>query len=143
MTEQNPNTPDPDPVDQTDDVAALRQEAASRRRALRATEAERDTLRERLDGYDRAEVDKLIGERFADPADFWLGKTLDEFRADDGTIDQLKIEAEAERALNEKPHWRKPEPQLPPVSLHQGARESVPPPPPSLGQAIKQAARNR
>lgn len=142
-------TPDPDPiplendppdeVHQTDDVAALRTEAANRRRALRAAEAERDGLLERLDERDREDVQRLVAERLADPGDLWLSTSLDVMRDDKGRIDVSRAEAEVDRVLAEKPHWAKVERQ-PLPSQPQGAREPDPPAP-SFGQSVKKALR--
>lgn len=49
---------------ETGDVAALRREAAQRRRQLRTVEQERDQLRERVDRLDRAEVERRAAVRF-------------------------------------------------------------------------------
>jgi hypothetical protein len=56
---------EPEPT--TDDVGALRREAASRSRELRAIEAERDALRERVAGYERDAVTRLAAGRLAHP----------------------------------------------------------------------------
>ena len=149
MSEQNPNQPEPnqpepDEVEQTDDVVALRSEAANRRRALRATEAERDALRARLDERDRQDVERMATDRLADPGDLWLSTSLDAMRADDGTIDMEKADAELQRVLSEKPHWRTPEPVALP-DLHGGATRGVPEPPapPSFGETVKKAVGRR
>jgi hypothetical protein len=129
--------PERDPVDQTDDVAALRHEAASRRRQLRAAEAERDQLREQIDLYDRQTVERIATGRLADPADAWLAiGSLDELRGEDGVLDEAKVGAGLDRIVQERPHWAK---QSHP-NLHQGVR-----PPerraPSFGEQLKQGGR--
>ncbi len=43
------------------------------RQQLRATEVERDQLKERLDKRDRAEVEHLVANRLIDPQDLWAG----------------------------------------------------------------------
>ena len=126
----------PEPTEQTDDVAALRGEAESRRRALRAVEAERDQLRERLDERDRRDVDALAAERFADPRDVWAVATLDDLRGDDGMIDMVRVESEFERIAQDRPHWRKPEPAPLPEFQH-GPRTPIEPAGPSFGQSLK------
>jgi hypothetical protein len=123
-----------DPVDQTDDVQALRHEAASRRRQLRAAEAERDQLREQIDLYDRQTVERLATGRLADPADAWLAiGALDELRGDDGVLDEAKVEAGLDRIVQERPHWGAPRDH---PNLHQGARQPERQAP-SFGQALK------
>jgi hypothetical protein len=114
-------------------------EAAMRRRQLRAVEAERDALRERLDATHRAEVERMAADRFADPSDLWAATSLDEMRGDDGLIDPAKATAAMDEALQQKPHWRKPpsEPEPPEFpELHQGAREPVEEKP-SFGAVLK------
>lgn len=118
----------------TGDVAALRREAAARRRALREVEAERDGLRSRLDDSDRREVERLAAERLVEPSDLWLATSIEAMRAEDGTIDMDRARAELARVEQEKPHWRKPS-----MNLHQGAREPAPPAGPSFGDAVKKA----
>jgi hypothetical protein len=135
--EQNPTA---DPVDQADDVAALRSEAANRRRALRAMEAERDSLRERLDDRDRADVERLAAAQLADPGDLWLSTSLDELRGEDGLVDMDRARGQLERLLEQKPHWRKAEPK-PMPDLHQGPRLPVEPAGPSFGKSVKRALR--
>jgi hypothetical protein len=140
MSNQNPDPtvtrPEPDAVDHTDDVAALRNEAANRRRALRAVEAERDRLRERLDSRDRRDVEALAAARFADPRDVSAVTSLDDFRGDDGMVDMARVESEFDRIAEDRPHWRKPEP-VPLPDFHQGPRTPVEPAGPSFGQSLK------
>ena len=119
-----------------EDPVALRREAAMRRRQLRETEAERDALRQRLDERDRADVERLAGERFTDPRDVWAVTGLDELRADDGTIDMEKVKAEFSRIEKDRPHWRKSANPMP--DLHAGARPQAPEPP-SFGATVKKA----
>jgi len=67
----------------------LSREAASYRRRLRETEAERDQLRERLDRFQTAEVERLAGDAGLQVAsDVWtFGATLDTLRGEDGAVD--------------------------------------------------------
>jgi hypothetical protein len=60
----------PDEPDEsiTDDVGAQRREAGSRRRELRAVEAARDALRERVAGCERDAVTRLAADRWRTPA---------------------------------------------------------------------------
>jgi hypothetical protein len=140
-TEQDPQKgaqgaagpPSGDPVDQTSDVQALRHEAASRRRALRAVEAERDTLLERLDARDRAEVEAIASNALADPSDFTGAVDLDALRGEDGAVDFDRVQASIGELLRAKPHYAL---QTPRVNLHQGARQAEPEPK-SFGQALK------
>jgi hypothetical protein len=134
---QEANT-EADPVDQTDDVQALRREAASRRRALRVAEKERDQLREQIDLYDRQTVERIATGRLADPADAWLAiGSLDELRGDDGVLDEAKVGAGLDRIVQERPHWGAPRDH---PNLHQGVRQSERAAP-SFGQALKGGGR--
>lgn len=132
---QEPNT-ERDEATETD-VAKLRHEAASRRRALRAVEAERDALREREDKRDRQTVERIATGRLADPADAWLAiGSLDELRGHDGVLDEALVGAGLDRIVQERPHWAK---QSHP-NLHQGVRQSERQAP-SFGQALKSGGR--
>ncbi len=136
---QNPNQPEPDEVDHSDDLAAVRNEAKQRRLALRAVEIERDDLRAWREARERQDVEAMAADRLNDPADLWFATSLDAMRAEDGTIDLDRAAAEMDRLLSEKPHWTKSEPPSMP-DLHQGVRLSVPEPP-SFGQAVRKALR--
>lgn len=129
----------PDPPE-SDDVAALRHEAAQRRRELRAAEAERDSLRERVVGYERDAVNRLAGERLANAEDLLLAVSLDDLRDDSGAVSAEKASAAIDAVLEQRPHWRKaePEPELPRhPDVHNGARAPAPEPPLSFGTALK------
>ena len=127
---------------QTDDIAALRSEAANRRRALRVAEAERDALRARVDASDAREVERLLADRLEVPADAWLDPefTLDAMRTRDGQIDLDLAEQAVAQLEGRHPHWVKkaePEPPRPAhPDVHQGARQSAPEPP-SFASALK------
>lgn len=127
---------EPDPVEQVEDVSALRSEAARRRRSLRETEAERDGLREQLDTVHRREVERLAADRLANPADLFLVADLDQMRGEDGLISPPLAEQAIETALQQRPHWKK----SPPLDLHPGARQT-PPQPPSFGESLRKAMR--
>lgn len=130
---------DGDPVDQVNDVQALRHEAASRRRALRATEAERDALRERVDLLDRAEVERIVSPSLADASDLWGAVELDAVRGEDGAVDEAKVSEALAGLLEAKPHYRLDRPR---VDLHQGYRQEAAEPP-SFGQALKSGGGRR
>ena len=81
MADQPPEPqPEPDELDDVADAVALRRAAASRRKALRAAERERDALQERVACYERAEVARLARERPADADDLLLAVNLDDLR---------------------------------------------------------------
>jgi hypothetical protein len=57
------------------------------RTQLRAAEAERDQLRQRLDARDRADVERMIASKLIDPSDLWAaGVTLADLVDDSGEI---------------------------------------------------------
>lgn len=125
---------------ESDDVAALRSEAASRRRSLRQVEAERDALRERVDAHDRASAERIAGRRMAEGADLWVVTNLGELRDDDGELDPDRVKVAVDDVLTRRPHWRKPAEPSP--DLHPGARPVVEEGP-SFGAAIRKAAGKR
>ncbi|MFN6548904.1 hypothetical protein ACP6C7_07200 [Mycolicibacterium septicum] len=101
---QPDDTPADDDGDQ-DDTGGNR-EAAKYRRKLRDTEAERDTLRDRLTVLRRSEVERLVADRFRDPADVWRdGTQVDELLDDGGDIDPAKVNIAAGAVLKAHPHW--------------------------------------
>jgi hypothetical protein len=83
----------------------LSREAASYRRRLRDAEAERDDLRGRLEGYERAEVERLAGDAGLQvPGDVWtFGASLDTLRGEDGGIDSESVHELATSILKDRP----------------------------------------
>lgn len=77
------------------------------RTQLRAVEAERDQLRERLDRRDRAEVEHLVANRLIDPKDLWAGgiTLADVLDPESGEISPQLIDECLERVIKEHPHW--------------------------------------
>lgn len=116
-----------------DYVKDLRAEAAGYRRELREAQTERDQLRERLERQDREAVERLAGERLQSSSDFWLAVSLDDLRADDGTVDQEKVTAALEQVATDRPHWRKPAY----TDFDGGVRGRAVSPAPSFGEALK------
>lgn len=135
----SPGDQDGDPVDQVNDVQALRHEAASRRRALRQVEAERDQLRGRVDLLDRQEVERIVSPSLADASDLWGAVELDAVRGEDGAVDEAKVSEQLAALLKAKPHYRLDRPA---PNLHQGARQEVVDPP-SFGAALKSGGGRR
>jgi hypothetical protein len=123
---QPSNDADPGAEPQEPELARLSREAAARRRELRQTEAERDRLRERVDGMERREVERIaLGRRMISPADLWtLGVTLDQLRDDDGNLDGEKVREVVDSTLADRPHWKQR-----PSPGDGGARDSGPAPP--------------
>lgn len=133
MDEQNPE-PQTDPNEPQIEPQAHgpNAEAAKYRKERKAFREERDQLRSRVDQHDRADVERLVADRLVDASDFWQGTTVDELRADDGSIDVEKAEAELAKLILAKPHYARPAR----LDLHQGVRQSVDPPAPSFGEAL-------
>ena len=123
MTTDTPNTTDPTENTDNPDTSESgntetdtpdgeqdngNKEAAKYRRRLRETEAERDTLKARLDVLQRNEVQRLVADRFADPADIWRdGATLEHLIDDDGNIDPTRVNDLATTLLDAHKHWGK------------------------------------
>jgi hypothetical protein len=98
--------PEGEPGDERDESGRfLSREAASYRRRLRETEQERDGLRERLDGYERAEVERIAGDAGLQvPGDVWtFGATLDTLRGEDGAIDNEAVSGLVGEIVKDRP----------------------------------------
>ncbi|OKH86037.1 hypothetical protein EB75_09620 [Mycobacterium sp. ST-F2] len=77
-------------------------EAAKYRRKLRETEAERDTLVQRLESMQRAEAERLAGEHLAKGVALWLGDTaLADLLNGDGNVDPDKVAHRASQVRDE------------------------------------------
>jgi hypothetical protein len=72
---------------------------------LREAEAEREKLREQIDGMQRIEVERLAQRAgLSAPEDIWnFGASLDTLRADDGTIDRATVEGTVQAILKDRP----------------------------------------
>jgi hypothetical protein len=83
----------------------LSREAASYRRRLRETEGERDQLHERLEGYERADVERVAGDAGLQvPSDVWtFGATLATLRREDGGIDHEAVNDLAKEIGKDRP----------------------------------------
>lgn len=88
-------------------IGSLRQEAADHRTARREAEQERDGLRERVEASDRADVERMVGDRLASVEDFWLTTQLDDLRGENGQVDPELVTAAVEKVVEERPHWAK------------------------------------
>ncbi|MGI5222280.1 hypothetical protein [Nocardia sp. CA-290969] len=103
-----PEVPETDQETEEEQKNPAARQAAKYRRQLRDTEAERDGLRERVTGYERAEVERLVADSLADPADLWVaGTELDALRAEDGSIDPEKVNKTVAELLEQRPHWKR------------------------------------
>lgn len=90
------------------DAVARSEEAKGYRLRLRETETERDALRERVEGYERREVESIArGLGAAVPADVWTLVSLDDLRVD-GVLDADAAKEHVGAILRERPTWREP-----------------------------------
>ncbi|MCV7055506.1 hypothetical protein [Mycolicibacterium gilvum] len=102
-TETATEEPDQDSTDATPDAV---KEARKYRRRAQTAEAERDTLKARLEILQRGEVERLVADRLADPADVWRdGATLDTLLDDDGNIDPKRVDELTKGLLAAHAHW--------------------------------------
>jgi hypothetical protein len=115
--------PETGPPEVAEDAKASASAEAKRYRLkLRETESERDTLRERVDALERAEVERIASNAgMATPADLWALTSLDAMRAD-GRLDRDAAHDHVAGILRERPTWRRQTP-----DLGAGARGSEPP----------------
>lgn len=107
--------PGPDGVSDGDrergeDGRLLSREAASYRRQLRETQSERDGLRDRLDGLQRSEVERLAsGAGLAVPGDVWLhNPSLDALRDEAGAIDAEAVSGLVDALVKDRPGLKAP-----------------------------------
>jgi hypothetical protein len=101
-----PGSGDPADSDERDEGGRfLSREAASYRRRLRETETERDDLRGRLEGYERAEVERLAGDAGLQvPGDVWtFGATLETLRGENGGIDPENVHELVKEIVKDRP----------------------------------------
>ena len=95
MTEQTPAT-EPEVVEQQPN-----QEAAKWRRQLREAEAERDTLRGRVEAMQRSEIERLASGRLAKPESLWAaGAQLADLLDEQGSVDPEKVEEAVTSAVD-------------------------------------------
>ncbi|CAJ1578979.1 hypothetical protein [[Mycobacterium] wendilense] len=105
-TEPVDNAQAPDNTADTDNRAS---EAKKYRLRAQAAEADRDTLRTQLTAMQRAEVERLAGQRLADGADIWHDNDdLTELLDDSGNVDTDRVTERVAQILTARPHWQKP-----------------------------------
>jgi hypothetical protein len=104
-SEGTPTPPETGDGERDESGRYLSREAASYRRRLRETEAERDQLREQLDRVQTAEVERLAsGVGFAEPHDVWaFGAELATLRGEDGSIDAETVEGLVTDIIKSRP----------------------------------------
>jgi predicted acylesterase/phospholipase RssA len=94
-TETSADTTQEDTQDQdaADDGGRQNREAAKYRRRLRAAEAERDQLAQKLEAMQRNEIDRQAEAAQLKPAALWASAALPDLLADDGAVDGDKVDA--------------------------------------------------
>jgi hypothetical protein len=103
---QDAQTQPPETGDERDESGRyLSREAASYRRRLRETETERDSLRTRLEGYERAEVERQASAAGLQvPSDVWtFGASLETLRGEDGAIDHDAVSGLVSEIVKDRP----------------------------------------
>jgi|SoiMethySBSTD1v2_1073268.scaffolds.fasta_scaffold1372322_2 hypothetical protein len=82
---------------------------AARYRTERNAERDRaDALAERVTGYQRAQVERLAGDKLADATDLWSSADLaDLLDGESGEVDDAKVTAAVEQLVQAKPHYAK------------------------------------
>ena len=118
-------------------VTQLRAEAKRHRLLKTTAEQERDQLRGRVDAQDRREIERQIGDRLQNPADFWLTAQLSDVRDEDGELDSEKLSARIDETLDQRPHWAKSAPSIP-ANFSSGVRKPIQKPR-TIGDAFKNA----
>jgi len=114
--------------------AKLRREASRYRRQLREAEGERDGLRGRVEAMQRAEVERLVADQIAVPADVWLaGALLPDLLDDDGNVDPAKVTDAVKAVLTDRPGLRR----LNHVAFDGGVRTAAPNTGPTWHDAIR------
>jgi len=79
-------------------------EAAKYRTRLREVETERDTVSERLTGYQRREAERLAADKLSRPGDLWLdGAEVGGLLDDEGRLDEEKVAAAVAGVLDGRP----------------------------------------
>jgi hypothetical protein len=119
-------------ADHDPDGRSQSREAARYRTQLRDTEAERDSLREQLDRYQRGEVERVAASAgLAVPSDVWLhGADLSTLRGDSGEIDTETVTGLVADLIRDRPGLRAPVNGS--LGIGQGAG-ATPPKPPKVG----------
>lgn len=116
---ENPSTgnavednPTPVEKDEEDGSKGVRAEAARRRVQLREVEAERDALTERVQGFLRADAERIASAQLSQAADlFDIGNVqLADLLGEDGEVDPKLVEDAAEELIAARPGLAVPEP---------------------------------
>lgn len=84
-------------------------EARDRYRGERdAARVERDALASRVQALQRSEVERLVSEHLAVPADFWISENaVSDYLTESGEVDVDRVTADAKLLLTERPRLGK------------------------------------
>jgi hypothetical protein len=97
-------TTEPDDADEPDDGSPRDQRYRAR---ARAAEAERDKVAAVVDGMRRAEVERLVAPKLADPGDLFRdGVALADLLDDQGRVDPAVLDKVVDKVIGDHPHWR-------------------------------------
>ncbi len=144
--EQEPEGNQPTPPENVaengipDEERGANSEAAKWRRKLRDAETQLTTLAERMDGIQRAEIERLAGHHLQDGADLWRDSSIepDTLLGDDGRVDVTKVADAAKGVLAQHPHWQRRSPMTEPTSSVNGnGRVGEGKPAPTFADAFK------
>lgn len=138
-----PATPEDVASGGSDDVAAVRREAAAHRRKLREAEAERDRLAGHVQGLQRAEAERVAAtpgagfRALSDGSDLWRaeGVELAAMIDDDGRVNPAKVRQVVAKVSKAHPGWAADTW----GTADAGRGESPKPAGPDFGSAIKAA----
>lgn len=115
-------TPAPEGTDPQETGGEGNREAAKYRTKLRETEAQRDHALGQLTTYQKRDAEALVGERLLSASDLWVaGAKLEDLLAEDGTVDQAKVDQAVTKVISEHPHWAPPRVRVP-RNMGQGRR---------------------
>lgn len=125
------------------EIRKNRSENKGLRERLRATEGDLETASTMLTAMRRAEAQRVAAEFLVDGTDLWTEHPdVDDFLADDGTIDPAKVAQAAQAITSAKPHLAAPKKAPPPTdrpveNLRPGASTGDKPPPTTWAGALR------
>lgn len=97
----------PDDASEDDGQADENREAAKYRRRAKDAEAERDRLTQRLTVLQRAEAERLAGQRLGTGVDLWAGGVeLAALVDEDGNLSTELVDQAVTDVIAQHPHWR-------------------------------------
>ena len=85
-------------------------EAAKYRTQLREAEAALEAANARIEGFQRAEVERIAGAKLAVASDLFAltGTSVADYLSEDGTVDTKAVENATQELLQSRPGLRKP-----------------------------------